>query len=56
MEFLGGLIFIPIGAFLSYLGVKMFIESDGWFFFVKAITVTLIGIACLLGGSAAWFG
>jgi hypothetical protein len=51
MEIILGLIFLPVGVYLTYLGIKMFIDSDGWFYLVKAILVSLIGLVILLSAS-----
>lgn len=51
MEIILGLVFLPVGVYLTYLGIKMFIDSDGWFYLVKAILVTLIGGFVLIGAS-----
>jgi predicted tellurium resistance membrane protein TerC len=43
MELVLGLLFMPFGIYLGFIGVKMFINSDGWFYLFKAVIVFLIG-------------
>jgi|AntAceMinimDraft_5_1070358.scaffolds.fasta_scaffold03734_7 hypothetical protein len=44
MEFVFGLVVIILGASLTGLGIKMFIQSDGWFYIFKASIVVIVGL------------
>jgi hypothetical protein len=33
---------MPLGLYIGFLGIKMFINSDGWFYLIKAVIVFLI--------------
>lgn len=36
-----------IGTALFFLGIKMFAVSDNWFYLVKSVLVTLVGLVLL---------
>ncbi len=44
MEILIGLVLAILGIPLLVFGILMFIKSDGWLFFTKALLVILIGL------------
>jgi len=50
MEIILGLLFMPLGIYIGFIGIKMFINSDGWFCLFKAIIVFFIGFG-IIGSS-----